>query len=143
MCLSPRFIKHNAFKMTGPRRLALPPSPRSPSGLAPTAPSRWRSRRPWAPRSSLCGLCTEKHCSSVSSLCVSCRAVVLPRTPRVSVSWCKATSTLSSRVNPGASTRPAARRMSVMDAVLHSAAPTAEPNCSGAPHSEEGQPLSV
>lgn len=78
VCLSPRFIKHNAFKMPGPRRLTLPPSPRSPSGLAPTAPSRWRPRRPWVSRSSLGGLCTEKRCSSVSSLRVSCRGSGAP-----------------------------------------------------------------
>lgn len=84
MCLSPRFIKHNAFKMPGPRRLARPPSPRSPYGLSPTtAPSRWRWRppRPWASRSRLCGLYTEKHCSSVSCLRVSCRDSGVPEDP--------------------------------------------------------------
>lgn len=81
MCLSPRFIKHNAFKMPGPRRLVQPPSPRSPSVLAPTASFRWPPPRSWASRSSLRGLCTEKPCSSVSGLRVSCQGRGAPEHP--------------------------------------------------------------
>lgn len=57
----PRFIKHNAFKMPGKRRLAWSPS----LGLPPD----WLRWRPpagcpgshWPPSSGLSGLCTEKH----------------------------------------------------------------------------------
>lgn len=140
MCLSPRFIKHNAFKMPGPRRLVQPPSPRSPSVLAPTASFH---RGPGLP-GRVYADCVQKSPAALSPVCVSpARAEVLLSTPRISVSWCKAAFTMSSPVNPGASTRPGAPRISVMDAVSQSAAPTAEPSCSGAPHSEEGQPLSI
>lgn len=78
MCLSPRFIKHNAFKMPKPRRLA---RPQSPSGLARTAPSCWRPPMPWAFRSSLRALYTEKRRSSVSGLHVSCQGRGAPKDP--------------------------------------------------------------
>lgn len=42
MCVSPGFIKHNAFKM----RFVRPPLSRSHSGLAPTAPARSRPTSP-------------------------------------------------------------------------------------------------
>lgn len=114
-------------------------------------PPDWLGRRPPAGGSRCLGLsgrvyanCVQKSAAALSPVSGSpARAVVLPRTLLVSVSWFKADSTLSSPVNPGASTGLATRRMSVMDAVLPSAAPAAEPNCSSAPHSEEGQPLSV
>lgn len=81
MCLSPRFIKHNAFKMPKPRRLTRPRSSQSPSGLARTAPSCWRQPMPWAFRSSLRELCTEKRRSSVSRLRVSCQGSGAPKDP--------------------------------------------------------------
>lgn len=81
VCFSPRFIKHNAFKMPKPRRLTRPLSPPSPSGLGRTAPSSWRPPMPWAFRSCLCGLCTEKRRSSVSGLRVSCQGSDAPKDP--------------------------------------------------------------
>lgn len=99
------FIKHNAFKMPGTRRLFGPPSPSLTLDWL-----RWRppavGRQARAPSPGLCGLWTEEHSSSVPGLGVAPTPMsALLGTPR-SRALQQSRVTSSSSVNPSASTRP-------------------------------------